>query len=1245
MKFNSRPIAYFVFRAPILLENCGVRSRTTSFIIHVSAALALCLALFRAPQAHAARTLQWETHPGYRVAGLSVASSGTVGFKALAGAETGIRFTNTLTQARALANANLMNGAGLALGDYNGDGLCDVYLCDLGGRNVLYKNLGDWKFQDATQEAGAACPGQTSTGAAFGDVDGDGDLDLLVVSMGGPHACFLNDGKGRFRNVIQSAGFTSNLGATSMALADIDGNGTLDLYVANYGLTSILRSGGALSITMVNGQPVVRGRYARRIKILNGMMFELGEPDALYLNDGKGAFKPVSWTDGWFVDEHGKPLDDAPWDQGLSVMFRDMNGDGAPDIYVCNDAFTPDRCWINDGRGRFKALPQLAWRSTSYFSMNADFADVDRDGDDDLLVADMLSRQHRLALTQKAQLAPQPRLPGEIDTPVQMRRNTLLLNRGDGTYAEIANYSGLSASEWTWNVTFTDVDLDGWEDLLVGNGFLFNMDDADSLHRVRSMGPLSVAESRRMILTFPTLSTPNVAFHNQRDLTFQETGKAWGFDSLEISSAKAMADLDNDGDLDVVVNCLNGPALVYQNLASAPRLAVRLRGKAPNTQGIGAKIKVLGGPVTQTQEVINGGRYMAGDDPVRVFATGNATQLTVEVAWRNGSQSVVSNCLPNHICEIHEPAASAAPARLARPEPEVQPLFEDASSLLGHKHVETPFEDFDLQPLLPNRLSQLGPGAAWTDLDGDGRDDLVVGTGKGGKLAVYRNTGTGFQLLDSPALTTADRDQTAVLGFPAASGRHSLLVGSSSFEDGLTNKESVLRYDYSNGMLSKAPGLAGWRASVGPMAMTDMNGDGLLELFVGGRVVPGRYPEAASSFLFTSRDGSWSLDAKRSEVLRNVGLVSGAVWSDLENDGFPELILACEWGPVRVFRNRSGTLTEATAELGLAGFTGWWTGVTTGDFDNDGRLDIVAGNWGLNTPYHAGPQRPVRLYYGDWRGTGRLDLLEAYHDEQMGIVPRRDFGAVSSALPFVREKFGTFMAFAEASLQQILGDRMRQTAELQANTLASMMFLNRGGRFEPVALPAEAQFAPVFAVNVADFDGDGNEDVFLGQNFFATHSDMVRFDAGRGLLLRGDGKGRVSPVPARDSGIYVYGEQRGAAVSDFDRDGRADLVVTQNAAETKLLRNARAKPGLRIRVQGPPGNPSGVGALIRLESGAAKGPVREIRAGSGYWSQDSAMAVMGSPSDPERIRVQWPGGKHLIRDIEKGAREITVRWN
>jgi hypothetical protein len=406
------------------------------------------------------------------------------------------------------------------------------------------------------------------------------------------------------------------------------------------------------------------------------------------------------------------------------------------------------------------------------------------------------------------------------------------------------------------------------------------------------------------------------------------------------------------------------------------------------------------------------------------------------------------------------------------------------------------------------------------------------------------------------------------------------------------------------------------------------------------------------------------LDADNTRALANVGLVNGAVWSDLDGDGLPELLLACEWGPLQIFRNDRGKLTpwnpkvtlkppaNASSQPGtrnpepetLSQLSGLWQSVTTGDFDGDGQLDIVAGNWGLNSPWRASLERPLTLFYGDLAGRDATDILECEFDSQRGeLVPRALRDALAMSVPWIAERFPTHAAWSRATAAEVIGGRRDKLRELTATTLTSAVLLNRKDHFEFIPLPAEAQFAPTFGLCVADFDGDGFEDIFLAQNFFAFRVEDSRLDAGRGLLLRGDGKGGFSSVPGHLSGITVYGEQRGAAVADFDQDGRADLVVTQNGAATKLFRNSGARPGLRVRLAGPPGNTDGVGAVLRLKFARGWGPARELHAGSGYWSQDSACALLGTPDRPDAIQVSWPGGRRTEQAIGQHNGEIIVK--
>jgi hypothetical protein len=1186
---------------------------------------------------------------------------GQPGFTLLEPSQTRLTFTNRIEYWDSVTNRVLNNGSGVAAGDFDQDGKVDLFFCSLNHRNRLFRNLGDWQFKDVTDESGLRFPPAHYRAAVFADINGDTWLDLLVGTATSGVRCYLNNGQGKFTDVTGEANTMTPFATETLALADVDGNGTLDLYVCNNRAEDI-RDRPNVPMVFVNKKPTVPPEMRQRISIENGVLQEVGEPDILYLGDGYGHFRSVSWTNGAYFDARGEVLTNTPLDWGLCASFRDLNNDGAPDLYVCNDYWTPDHMWINGGRGRFKEVDSLALRKIPVSSMGADFSDINRDGHLDLLAVDMLSRSSELRRRQTVAKRAIPPRPGDIDSRLQAPQNALLVARGDGTYAEIAWLAGVAASDWSWSPLFLDVDLDGFDDVLISAGHIRDIQDMDANDRIRTQQNdwrSSALAATNLLQAFfqarydhsklyPPLNMPIVSFRNRGDLHFDETTSQWGLNILGVNHGMIYADLDNDGDLDVVVNRLGSPAALLRNNAVAPRIAVCLRGRRPNTQAIGAKIELLGGAVSnQIYEVTCGGLYMSGSDTCRVLAPGqNATvgPMSLRVTWRDGATTIVTNVKPNYLYEIDEAAVLRTPKANGRPEP-ITPMFEDTSSWLNHQHYDTPFDDLARQPLLPRKLDQGGPGLAWFDLDADGWEDLVVGGGRGGLMGVYRNEkGKAFRR-DTNSLWAGvvPRDQTTILGWHGADGQPVILAGNSSYEDANPAKPaSVNAYNLKAEKIVEI--IPGDSASAGPLALADMDGDGDLDLFVGGQVRPGHYPVPARSRLFRWANQKWQSDEQNGQVLEKTGVVNGAVWSDLDADGYPELLLACEWGPVRVFRNRAGSLVEVTAELGLSKFTGLWQSVTTGDFDGDGQLDIVAGNWGWNSEWQTSTERPLTLFYGALAGRESTEIIETEFDRQQGQwVPRHLRDVLAAAIPWLPERFPTHTAWSRATVAELFGDRRDKMHELSAATLSTTVFLNRRERFEARPLPTEAQFAPVFGVAVADFNGDGKEDILLAQNFFAFRLEDSRLDAGRGLLLTGEPDGKFVAAPGQNSGIKAYGEQRGLAVCDFDHDARTDFVMGQNSAATKLFHNVSGRPGLRVRLEGPAGNPRGIGAILQLKCAGQWGPARELHAGGGYWSQDSSVAVLATPDRPETIRVIWPGGRKIETAVPPNTTELTIK--
>ena len=1110
-------------------------------------------------------------------------------------------------------------GTGVAIGDYDGDGRPDIFVVSKTEGCHLYRNLGGYQFEDVTQKAGVgATPGVWNQGATFVDINNSGRLDIYVCRFNAPNLLYINQGDGTFREMAHAYGLDV-VDASSMAsFCDYDRDGWLDLFLQ----TNVLD-------------------YARRPN---------GQRNYLFHNNRNGTFTNVTERAGISGEAHGH-----------SSAWWDPEGDGWPSLYVANDFAAPDVLYRNNGDGTFTNAIDAEVPHTPYSSMGSDQGDLTNDGQVDLLVTDMAATTHEK--DQRGMADSRSRTTEDDAHPEvapQYERNALYINTGTGRFLEAAHLAGLAATDWTWSPRLEDLDNDGRLDLFVTNGMDREATNIDLL--ARQSASETPAERVRVMHDSPVLAETHLAYRNMGDLRFEEVGAAWGLDQRGVGFGAALGDLSGDGNLDIVYTSYQGGVTILRNdCDTGHKVEVDLHGVASNRFGIGAVVRVESALGVQARPLVLARGYLSSSEPMVHIGLGGDTLIRrMTVAWPSGHVQVFENLAVDRRYSVTEPPgpppALPSPGRAhGAPAGEFAEVAQAAGLSLGSR--EDAVDESALQPLMPLRLNRRGPALAVGDVTGAGRDAVVVAGTTLDPLRILAASGPGLfaPAPGAPAASSSVDDGPILLFDAAGGGKQDLLVtrGGNALPAGSPEYQPLLLLNDGRGGFSPAPpgALPALPVSAGAVAAADFDHSGRLGLFIGGRVLSGQYPLAPRSALLANRGGRFEdVTDALAPGLRGVGMVTSALWSDVDGDGWPDLLLTLEWGHVMYFHNNAGKgLEDWTERAGFASAgTGWWTSIASADFNGDGRPDFVAGNVGLNTQYRASPERPALVFYGDFKGAGEEpQVVEAYYEGDR-LYPwrsRRDLGA---AIPSVLRLFPRNNAYARATLGEILGDdKLAAARRFAATQLQSGVFLSQPDgtyRFSP--LPRIAQISPLQGLAAGDFEGSGHADIYAVQNSYAPIPLVGRFDGGLSQLLRGDGAGHFTAVAPRESGLVVPGDAKALAVLDLLGDGWPGFVVTRNNAATLAFRNAGA-PGRRslcVRLSGPPGNPTGVGARVTAVFADGTTRMAEVFAGSGYMSQSAAACFFGyaEGSPPARVSVRWPSGTSSEHAVPAGAADIAL---
>jgi enediyne biosynthesis protein E4 len=1134
-------------------------------------------------------------------------------FETIPSKHSNIDFSNIITTNDTFNALNfdyIYNGGGVAVGDINNDGLPDLFFSGNMVSSKLYLNKGDFVFEDITESAGLTTR-HWITGVSMVDINHDGLIDIYLCVANkdttlSKNLLYINNGDNTFTETAKPYGLDDAGYSTHAVFFDYDGDGDLDVYV--------------LTNAYVNSN-----RNVIRQKKMDG---ESTSTDRLYRNNGDGTFSNVSKEAGILIEGYG-----------LGVAIADINRDGWPDIYVANDFITNDLLWINNQDGSFTDRAGEFLKHQSFNGMGVDIADFNNDGLADIVVMDMLPPDN---FRQKTMFPDvnynQFRVILSLGYTPQYVRNTLQLNNGNNTFSEIGLMAGIHETDWSWAPLFADFDNSGFKDLFITNGYRKDVTNLDFISYNTELQAFGTEEAKReeairQLAKLQGAHIHNFMYRNNGTLIFEEVSHSWGFGEATYSNGAAFADLDNDGDLDLVISNIDLAASLFKNktdkLSQNNYLQLKLQGSGKNTMAIGSKVYVTAGEHKQFYEHYIHRGYKSTVSDVIHFGLGQIHHIDeVVVVWPDGNMSKAHDVKSNQRINLSQKESIDAQFdanEFFRPK-EKAVFTSHPVSGLDYKHQVINYADFNNQFLLPHKFSRNGPGIAVGDVNGDGLEDFFIGGAAGFPGTFFIRNQEGFEQITFD-LHTENEDLGTLLFDANGNGYLDLYVlsGGSSYHQSEREKyKDRLYFNDGFGNFTWQPdALPGIIASGSKVAAADFDGDGDLDLFVGGRVIPGEYPLPAQSYILRNNNGVF--EDVSSEVLpqlKILGLITDAIWTDFDGDDKVDLIVVGEWMPVTFFRNEDGVLKNVTDQSGIGHQKGWWNSITAGDFNKDGKMDYIVGNLGLNSKLKASINMPVRMYADDFDQNGSIDpIMTRFIEGKEHVIHPRD--NLTKQIASMKRRFPKYHIYGEADLSKTLtSDEIKRAYRLEANFMESAYLENQGnGRFSLKPLPQEAQIAPVFGVLVNDYNGDGNPDVLITGNSYATEIHSGWYDAGIGLYLQGDGKGNFKPVHHSQSGFFVDTDAKGMAEVQLDEFTGLVLVASnEDSLATYIVNYGESRRTI---------HPKPDDYKVNLYYDDQRFSVVEFQYGSGYLSHTSRSFRV--PKEVVNIEmVNYKGEKRMV---------------